>query len=122
MTLADVEQVVVPALVAGQASVATAQSKTNGLVAPAGVILWARVSDELDKRLCGSPGQPLKLSPKEWKSGYHIWVVLALGDKRVLNGLIQRLQEKEWGRKPAKMFTRSPDGTPIVATLEAKAA
>jgi hemolysin-activating ACP:hemolysin acyltransferase len=119
--LADIERLVVPALQVNQASVATAQSKTNGLVAPAAVVLWARVSEDVDRRLSAAPGQPIRLSPQEWKSGDIVWVVLALGDKRVLQGMIQHLQDKEWGHKPAKTFARTSEGKPVVAMLGAQA-
>jgi hemolysin-activating ACP:hemolysin acyltransferase len=121
-TLADIEQLVVPALLKGQASVATAQSKTDGLVAPAAVLLWARVSEDVDRRLSAAPGQTIKLTPQEWKSGDIVWVVLALGDQRILQGMIQHLQQKEWGHKPAKFFAQSSEGKPIVAMLSAKSA
>lgn len=122
-SLADLEWLVVPALLTGQFSLVTAQSKTKGLTAPVGIVLWASVSEDLDKRLSGAPGQPIRLQPPEWKSGDVLWVVLAAGDQRVMQGMLKRLQENEWAhKKPAKIFARAKDGRPTVTTLESKAA
>ena len=120
--LADLEWLVVPALLTGQFSLATAQSKTKGLMAPVGLVLWASVSEEVDKRLGAAPGQPIKLQPREWKSGNILWVIMAVGDERIVQGVVKRLQEKEWANKPAKIFARAKDGKPTIATLERKAA
>ena len=120
--LSDLEWLVVPALLTGQFSLATAQSKTKGLTAPIGLVLWANVSEEVDKRLGAAPGQPIKLQPQEWKSGDILWVIVAVGDQRVVQGMVKRLQEKEWANKPAKVFAHAKDGKPTIAILESKAA
>ena len=120
--LSDLEWLVVPALLTGQFSLTTAQSKTKGLTAPVGLVLWAKVSEEVDKRLSAAPGQPIKLQPQEWKSGDILWVIVAVGDQRLVQGMVKRLQEKEWANKPAKVFAQAKDGKPTIATLESKAA
>ena len=121
-TLAELEWLVMPALVTGQFSLATAQSKANGLTSPVGLVMWATVSDAVDKRLNAATAEPIRLKPHEWKSGDNIWLVIAAGDGRVVQGLLQRLQEKEWAKKPAKYFARTPENKSTVATLENKAA
>ena len=120
-SLAEVEQIVVPALLAGQVSVATAQSKANGLVTPAGFVLWAQVSEEVDKRLSANPGQATKLAPQDWKSGDIVWIVLALGDRRVLDGQLQTLQQR-WGNRVAKVLVKSGDGNLSVGTIPSRVA
>ena len=115
--LTDLEWLVVPALLAGQFSVATAQSKTNGLTAPVGLVLWASVSEEIDKRLSAAPGQPPRLMPAEWKSGHILWVIVAAGDLRVVQGLLKQLQGKQWSNRDVKVFARDKDGTPSVTSL-----
>ena len=104
--LADLEWFVLPPIMAGQFSVATAQSKTNGSTAPVGLVLWARVSPEVDRRLSGSPGQRIKLSPKEWTSGDILWIIAAAGDQRIVQGMLKHLQEKDWAKKPVKFVSR----------------
>jgi cytolysin-activating lysine-acyltransferase len=121
-SLADLEWLVVPALMTGQFSVTTAQSKSSGATTPVGLVLWARVSAEVDKRLSAASGQAIRLTPQEWRSGDKIWVTASVGDTRVLQAMLKRLQEKDWGGKPAKVIAVSKDGKPAVATLAAKAA
>ena len=120
--LSDLEWLVVPAVLTGQFSFATAQSKTKGSTAPVGLVLWASVSEEVDKRLSAVPGQPIKLRPQECKSGDILWVIMAVGDQRVVQGMVKRLQAKEWANKPAKIFAQAKDGKATIATLESKAA
>jgi len=122
LTLADLEWLVVPALLAGQFSIANAQSKISGASAPVGLVLWARVSPEVDRRLTEAAGQPIRLSPKEWTSGEILWVISAIGDQRILQGMLQRLQEKDWAQKPVKIMSRAKDGKPAVSILGMKAA
>jgi cytolysin-activating lysine-acyltransferase len=93
LPLAALEELVVPPIAAGQFMVAEAQHKKTGLVAPAAAILWARVSDEIDKRLSGGEGKSLNLAPADWKSGDNVWLVMALGDQKVTKALMQRMQE-----------------------------
>jgi hemolysin-activating ACP:hemolysin acyltransferase len=121
-TLADLEWLLAPALVSGQFTVATAQSKANGAIAPAGAVLWARVSEEVDKRLAAAPLAPLRLAPKEWTSGDIGWVVACVGDGRVLKEMVARLQAKEWAGKVVKAVALGKDGKPAVGTLSGLAA
>jgi cytolysin-activating lysine-acyltransferase len=115
--LADLDWLVVPAVMTGQFSITTAQSKVSGSTAAVAVVLWASVSDEIDKRLSASPGQSIRLGPKEWKSGQRIWVVAAVGDVRVLQAMLRRLEQKEWANKPVKMLARDKQGRPTIVTL-----
>jgi cytolysin-activating lysine-acyltransferase len=121
-TLADLEWLVAPALLSGQFSVATAQSKVNGLTSPVGLLLWASVSKEVDDRLSASPGHPPRVIPSEWKSGDILWVVVAAGDGRVVQSILKQLHEKQWAKKVVKMYAQGKDGKPGVVRLEAKAA
>jgi hemolysin-activating ACP:hemolysin acyltransferase len=121
-TLADMEWLVVPALVKGQFSLATAQNKANGLTAPVGLMLWASVSEEVDKRLSATSEQPLRLKPQEWKSGDILWVITAVGQEQVVQGMLKKIQDRQWKRRPAKAYARDKDGKPRIITLEAKAA
>jgi cytolysin-activating lysine-acyltransferase len=86
--LAAVEQLVVPAVLTGQFTLAQARSQANGMTAPVAVVLWASVSAEIDKRLAAESDQPVRLEPKDWKSGDKVWLVEAVGDARVVNALL----------------------------------
>jgi cytolysin-activating lysine-acyltransferase len=118
-SLTDLEWLVVPAVVRGQFGLAEAQSKETGAVAPAGAVLWALVSEEVDKRL-SDLSTPLRLKPDEWRSGDIPWIVLAAGDMRVLGGLIQQLTKTVLKGKQPKMRVRGPDGKVTVGHLDIK--
>jgi len=120
--LSDIRWLVVPAIRTGQFSMATAQSKSHGYTAPVAAVLWASVSKEVDKRLADNLLAPIRLAPKEWKSGDILWIVDAIGDNRLVGELVKRLQGKEWKGRPVK--ARIVDGQKQVKirTIEAQPA
>lgn len=118
--LSDLEWFVAPAVIAGQFNIAEAQSKTHGLTTPIGVVLWARVSPDVDRRLSSSFEQPIRLKPREWTSGEIFWIVDAIGDRRVLDVMLRRLTEKEWKGKQIKLRARDKDGKFSIAELKVK--
>ena len=93
MPLSNLEEVVVPAITTGQFMIAEGQVKKSGFITPLAVVLWASVSEELDERLSDNEGEPVKLAPKDWKSGDIPWLIIAAGDKRLIKALIQRIQD-----------------------------
>lgn len=110
MPLAALEQMVVPAITAGQFSIAEAQSKKSGFIAPVAVVLWANVSEEIDRQLSESGGDPVKLAPKDWKSGDIPWLILAAGDKRLINATLKSVQENVLkGRQLKVRMAKSDD-------------
>jgi cytolysin-activating lysine-acyltransferase len=118
-SLGDLEWLVVPAVARGHYALAEAQSKETGAVSPVGAVLWAFVSEEVDKRLSDLTA-PLRLKPNEWRSGDIPWIVLASGDMRVLGGLIQQLTKTAFKDQAPKMRARGPDGKVTVGRLEIK--
>jgi hemolysin-activating ACP:hemolysin acyltransferase len=120
LSLADLEWAAAPAIVTGQFALAEAQSKANGMVAPVAAIMWAFVSDEVDARISASPEAPVRLTIPEWRSGQHLWVMEAVGDPRVVGSMIDRLLRNEWTGRSAKTRTRTPEGKPVIALLQAK--
>lgn len=120
MPLGELEGFVVPAVATGQFSVAQAQLKTNGAVAPVGAVLWASVSPEIDQRLAGAPDKPIRLQPNEWRSGDIIWIVEAAGDRRVIAAQLKRLTSAEWKGRVVKLRVRGQDGQPAVRILDAQ--
>lgn len=109
-TLADVEALVVPAVATGQFAVAEAQSKENGATAPVAAVLWANVSEEVDRRLSVEGDKPVKLEPKDWKSGDIPWLVMAIGDKRFLKSMLEQVQSKSLNGRPLKTRKMSGNG------------
>jgi cytolysin-activating lysine-acyltransferase len=117
-TLSDLKWLVVPALTTGQYRLAEVHSKTRGFTAPAGVVLWASVSDEVDQRLSADPDAPIRLAPKEWKSGDNLWLVEAAGPPRILSPLLRAIAAKEWQGKRVKVRTRGADGKFVIHVIE----
>lgn len=109
-SLSDLEWLAVPAVTTGQFALAEAQSKTNGMMAPVGLVLWASVSPEVDARLRAELASGLTLKPNEWKSGDILWVVEAVGDPKILQAMLQRTSQNEWQGRPANLRIRDKDG------------
>jgi cytolysin-activating lysine-acyltransferase len=117
-SLQDLEWMVAPALMTGQFAVADAQSKETGVVMPVGAVLWAFVSPEVDKRLSETGDQGLRLTAAEWRSGEIPWIVMAIGEPKVVGGLLQQLAKTVFKGKPAKIRARGADGKMVVGRLE----
>lgn len=118
ITLHDLEWMVVPALQSGQFAVAEAQSKDTGAVMPVGAVLWAFVSAEVDQRLSSSLDQPIRLQPAEWRSGEIPWIVMAIGEPKLLGGLLQQLAKSVFSKQAPKMRARGADGRIAIGRLE----
>jgi hemolysin-activating ACP:hemolysin acyltransferase len=117
MPLRDLEALVMPPLVNGQISVATAHSNGSGTTTPVGTVLWASVSAEVAERLASQAGKTIPLAPKDWKSGDIVWVVAAVGEGRVLSEMLKQLSKRDWSGREVKIVVRPKDGKPTVATL-----
>lgn len=117
--LADLEWLVAPAVASGQFTVAEAQSKANGITQPMGVVLWARVSPDVDRRLHQNVEQPIKLAPQEWMSGDTVWIVEAAGEPRVVEAMLKRLAGTAWKDKTVRVRGRDKDGKPAVGLFAA---
>lgn len=118
ITLQDLEWMVVPAIVTGQFAVADAQSKETGMVMPVAAVLWAHVSAEIDQQLSSNPDQQFRLGPQDWRSGEHPWVVMAIGEQKIVGGLLQQLMQTAFAGKVAKMRARGANGSITVGRLE----
>jgi len=117
MPLRDLEALVMPPLVNGQISVATAQSNGSDVTTPVGAVLWATVSEEVAKRLASEAGKSIPLAAGEWKSGDIVWVVATAGGGRVLSEMLKQLSKREWDGKDVRIVVRPKGGEPTVATL-----
>ena len=117
-TLADLEWLVVPAVMSGQFAIVEAQLKSSGMMAPVGVLLWARVSAEVDKRLLDSAAEtPLRLKQEDWRSGDILWVIGAVGEPEMVQAMLKRKMESDWKDRPVKMRARDKAGNVRVGTL-----
>ncbi len=119
-TLQDLEWLVVPAVLSNQFLLAEARAKGNGFTAPVGVVLWAKVSPEVDQRLTANVAQPIRLKPEDWRSGNIPWLVDAVGPPKLIGGMLQQLHTKVFKGQQVKVRTQGPDGKAVVRTMEMK--
>ncbi|MBD1546355.1 toxin-activating lysine-acyltransferase [Roseibium aggregatum] len=101
LSLADLEWLVLPALAANQMMSARGKVKDKagneaGLTVPLALVLWAKVSEEVDQKLEAQKkaGAPLRLAPGDWTSGDIPWLVLSLGPKELQAKLQEKLDEE----------------------------
>jgi hemolysin-activating ACP:hemolysin acyltransferase len=117
-TLGDLEWLVLPPLLTGQCSVAEAKSKENGASVPVAVALWASVSPEVDRRLAENLNTPIRLRPDEWRSGDILWLIDAVGDRRVVPGLLKQLADNTLKGREIKVRGRGEGGKVEVKNLQ----
>lgn len=120
-TLAQIERLVVPAVLTGQFSLAEAQSKESGFMAPVGVVLWATVDAEAEAVLSTAPDAYQQLTPQQWRSGNVVWLIDAVGDSRVIGAMLKHLHQGAWNGQIVKAHMKGPDGLSAVRTLTASA-
>ena len=114
--LIDLYKRVVPPLLANQFRLAEAVKKETGTSLPVGLIMWARVSDEVHQRLYQDPSRSIDLDAKEWNSGDNYWIVDAIGPERFVAPLLNDLRQKEFNGKIVHFRARSSTG-PEIRTL-----
>lgn len=107
---------VMPAIQFGQFSVAQARN-AEGQTAPIGALLWASVSDALDAELAEASATPLVLQLKDWRSGPHLWIMLHVGDERVVATIVQQLKATQWKDRQVKRIIRKEGALPVVEVL-----
>jgi len=73
-TLADIEWLVIPPLMAGQFRIGEARPDPKGPALPVAAVLWASVSPEVDKRLAEAKSAAPRLKQEDWKSGDILWL------------------------------------------------
>lgn len=116
--IADLEWMVAPAVASGQFSIAEAQSKETGFAVPVACVIWARVSDEVDRRLMTEARQPLRLRADEWASGDVAWLVEAVGDPAAVGPLLEAVLKTRFAEAGLKALRPGPDGKWAVQVLK----
>ena len=119
-TLADLEWLIVPPMLAGQYRIGEAKPKT-GIGVPVAVALWASVSADVDKRLTEIGNAPMRLRPDEWASGDILWLAHAAGEPRFVRDVVKQLNETTFKGREVKFRGFSKDGKPEVQLLRAEA-
>jgi len=125
MPLADLEWLVIPAVMSGQCRLAhspppgRASGKQPDVMLPVAVALWASVSDEIDARLSASLDRRAILKPNEWTTGSNVWLLAVAGDKRAIPTFLKQLEAQDFEGKTAKVRARGANGSIEVLTLAA---
>jgi hypothetical protein len=79
------------------------------------VILWARVSPELDRQFEANIAEPIRLWQDAWTSGDIFWLVQAVGAPEALRALVEHLRRGQLGAQVVKFRTQDADGKYIAA-------
>jgi cytolysin-activating lysine-acyltransferase len=116
--LADLEWLVLPAILSGQYRVAQAQQ--SGIAVPVGIALWASVSTAVDQRL-SDLSVPWRLQSAEWRSGDIPWLVELVADTSTQQALLKHLGETVFKGRGIKMRVRDADGKTRIGTFKGKA-
>ncbi len=111
MTLSELRKFVLPAVTTNQYLVAEARAKDSQITTPLGVLLWARLSDELNQKLVAQNGTRSLLSGDEWNSGSHLWIIETIGSPKIVKAMVHQLIEGPFKEQAFKFCTRSEDGT-----------
>jgi cytolysin-activating lysine-acyltransferase len=109
-SLADIEWMVLPAVMTDQFYIVEAAHKTNGLRVPIAFMAWAFVSDEIDRRLAAQDTGPrVRLRPDEWKSGEIAWLIDAVGSDEGVNIGLRWLKRASFKERDLKLIVRGAD-------------
>ena len=120
LPLSSLEEMVVPAIVTEQFMIAEARSKESGFLTPIAAVLWARVSEEIDRRFSDNTRAAMKLDPKDWQSGDIPWLIVAAGDQRLIKTLLRRIQETALKGRPLKFRSPNKGDEAVAATAPPK--
>lgn len=111
--LSDLRDIVLPALINNQFRVAEAHKRGSGHTIPVGIILWARVSDEVDQRLSDVEQVDVNLSADDWVSGEQLWIMEIVGEQRFIASMLKDLQQKDFKGKTVKYRQQTENGIKV---------
>ena len=120
--LADLEWLVVPAIVSNQFALHEELDPRTGVRLPVAALLWANVSEVVDARLTANPAVRPRLKPEEWVSGATPWLVDVVGDPQFVGPFVKSIVERRFKAAGLKTYSRGPDGRATVAVLRADGA
>jgi hemolysin-activating ACP:hemolysin acyltransferase len=124
MTLETILTQVMPCIGANQFLVADAKmggtDDKKEVTSPVALVLWANVSEAVDKRLSADPAKPTVIAPKEWKSGSIPWVIEAVGPPQLVEAMLKQLVSGPLKGQSLKFRRRNKDGAFAIESWPAK--
>jgi hemolysin-activating ACP:hemolysin acyltransferase len=117
-SLADLEWLILPAVLHGQFHIVEAAIDLNGRRGPIAAATWAFVSPDVDARLTSEFSHNIRLRPEEWKCGDIGWIVDWAGDPNGVSAAIAWLKAGPFKDKNAKIAVRDLAGGARIATLD----
>lgn len=114
VALSEIDALVSPAIEVGQVILAETQPPNGQEPRPAAFALWAQVTTDVDRRLSEQVDEPWQLSAEEWRGGDIPWLILAIGDDRVLSEMLKKYSAIRLEGRPFKMRQRGADGKNIL--------
>lgn len=86
--------------------------------APAGCVLWASLSDEVEKRVASGA---TRLAPKDWTSGDNLWIIDVIAPKGKAAGMVEDMRNTVFKGRSFKFHATDAQGQRTVQTVEADA-
>jgi len=116
-SFADIEWLVLPAVLSSQFYIVQTARKDSGLRAPIAVATWAFVSEEVDRRLSADLSHHIRLRPDEWKCGDIAWIVDLVGAPAGIANAVQWLKAGPFKEREAKVVVRDASGAVRTETI-----
>ncbi len=122
-TIGDLEWLLVPAIANRQFRLAEAKltDAKGGSTLPVGLVLWAFVSPDIDKRLMETKTGAPKLEPADWTSGDIPWLVHAAGEVRFVRPIVEQLMKTTFRDRKVKVLGRDQGNNVRIHVLETSA-
>jgi hemolysin-activating ACP:hemolysin acyltransferase len=111
MRLGQIAAMIGPAVDAGLFAIADGQPKDeSGPAIPIAFVIWARVSEEIDKKLSESLEGTVALTPQEWTSGNIHWLMLSVGPQHPIDAILKTVSQELPTGQSFKMRFTDKDG------------
>ncbi len=114
--LGEIFQQIMPYVAAGQCMVAGAKAENTETASPIAAVIWANVSDEVDRRLLADQSGRIVLGANEWRSGTNAWIIEAVGPGKVVEAMFNQLVTGPLKGQPLKLRRKNPSGQLAVET------
>ncbi len=88
MALSDLEWLILPALETGNFSILNT-NRPDGVAVPIAALTWARVSEDVDRRIEENLHRPFRLAAQDYVSGEIYWLAHTFGPPQALEQLIK---------------------------------